>query len=515
MPDRYAKKQLEHLIDQVTSLRSNALELVGNFAGELDRVHPEYRRGAENLLHYLAIRKHDLRELQKQLHVLGLSSLGRMEAYVLPTLDAVLVALPLLGGIDLSPEQTLSSPADFQTNREGLRQHTEALLGPTPENRSVRVMVTMPGEAAEDYHLVRDLLRNGMDVMRINCSKEDPSRWKMMIDHLHRAETECGRACQVLMDLAGPNPRTSAIDVSEQHHDRAKKPHLQVDLGERLIFTRDQSEGVPAQRDDNGNVTEPARIGCTLPEVFQHAEPGQSVFYDDGSLSGVIREVNDQGVTVEITYVRKRGKIRGDKGINLPQTRLDLPSLTQKDLSDLDFVVAHADMVGQSFVRTKEDVEHLIAELKERRGEHLGIVLKIETQQAFENLPRLLLSAMQSPPVGVMVARGDMGVELGFSRMAEVQEEILWVCEAAHVPVIWATQVLESLARRGLPSRAEVTDAAMSSRAECVMLNQGVHIVKTVDFLCGVLRRMQDHQEKKQSLLRKLRIAALGEESEE
>jgi len=88
-------------------------------------------------------------------------------------------------------------------------------------------------------------------------------------------------------------------------------------------------------------------------------------------------------------------------------------------------------------------------------------VLKIENRQAFEDLPRLLLTALRYPPMGVMVARGDLGVELGFERMAEVQEEILWLCEAAHVPVIWATQVLEGLAKKGLPSRGEVTDAAM------------------------------------------------------
>jgi len=130
----------------------------------------------------------------------------------------------------------------------------------------------------------------------------------------------------------------------------------------------------------------------------------------------------------------------------------------------------------------------------------MGIVLKIETARAFQNLPRLILTGMRSPPVGVMVARGDLGVELGFERLAEVQEEILWLCEAAHVPVVWATQVLDAMARTGVPSRAEVTDAAMSVRAECVMLNKGPHIVATVAFLGGVLARMQEHTTKKRSL---------------
>jgi len=115
---------------------------------------------------------------------------------------------------------------------------------------------------------------------------------------------------------------------------------------------------------------------------------------------------------------------------------------------------------------------------------------------------------MRSRVVGVMIARGDLAVECGYQRLAEVQEEILWICEAAHVPVIWATQVLESLAKSGIPSRSEITDAAMGERAECVMLNKGPYVVAAVRILDDILRRMQDHQEKKRSMLRKLRLAS-------
>jgi pyruvate kinase len=131
-------------------------------------------------------------------------------------------------------------------------------------------------------------------------------------------------------------------------------------------------------------------------------------------------------------------------------------------------------------------------------------VLKIETRRAFENLPSLLLSAMQSPACGIMIARGDLAVECGFERLAEIQEEILWATEAAHMPVIWATQVLETLAKTGLPSRAEITDAAMGERAECVMLNKGPHIEAAIGTLDNILQRMQAHQSKKRPLLRAL-----------
>ena len=114
---------------------------------------------------------------------------------------------------------------------------------------------------------------------------------------------------------------------------------------------------------------------------------------------------------------------------------------------------------------------------------------------------------MRSPCIGVMIARGDLAVECGYERLAEIQEEILWLCEAAHVPVIWATQVLETLSRGGSPSRAEVTDAGMGGRAECVMLNKGPEIVAAVRALDDILQRMQAHQNKKQSMLRSLGIA--------
>ena len=177
-----------------------------------------------------------------------------------------------------------------------------------------------------------------------------------------------------------------------------------------------------------------------------------------------------------------------------------------RSLEDLKFIVEHGDMVSLSFVRQREDIEALMAELDRLGGQHLGIILKIENRQAFENLPDLILSALQHAPVAVMVARGDLGVEIGFERLAEVQEQILWLCEAAHVPVIWATQVLESLAKKGVPTRAEVTDAAMSGRAECVMLNKGPYITEAVSFLDNVLQRMKSHQNKKTAMMRRLRV---------
>jgi pyruvate kinase len=200
-------------------------------------------------------------------------------------------------------------------------------------------------------------------------------------------------------------------------------------------------------------------------------------------------------------------KLRADKGINLPESNLQLPALTEKDLLDLSFAAKHADVIQLSFANSPSDVELLQQSLISLGERQPAVVLKIETQRGFRNLPEMLLTAMRAPSCGVMIARGDLAVECGFERLAEVQEEILWICEAAHVPVIWATQVLESLAKEGIPSRAEITDAAMGHRAECVMLNKGPHMVTAVKVLDDILRRMHAHQAKKKSMLRELKLA--------
>jgi pyruvate kinase len=249
-----------------------------------------------------------------------------------------------------------------------------------------------------------------------------------------------------------------------------------------------------------------AAINCTIPEILRDIKAGERVWFDDGKIGGIIKQVADSEATIEITNAGAAGsKLRSNKGINLPDSDLSIASLTPKDLEDLEVLAEQADIVGMSFVRSPGDVEALEAQLARLERPDMGILLKIETHKAFDNLPLLVLAAMRRSAAGVMIARGDLAVECGYERMAEIQEEILWVCEAAHMPVVWATQVLESLAKKGLPSRAEITDAAMGERAECVMLNKGPYLCDAVEALDDILQRMQDHQVKKSATLRRLK----------
>lgn len=487
---------LDELIDRLCAVREEMLRMErrhapGGAAGA--------RRAASmrNLLHYVAFRRQDLRAVHDPLASLGLSSLGRAEPRALDNVQGVLGHLHRLAGRADSGAPR-DPPLSLAEGKAILEANTQALLGDAPHGRDVRIMVTMPADAATDPAVAADLLRAGMDLARINCAHDGAAAWAGMIRHVRDAEQATGRRCRIMMDLGGPKLRTGPL----------AEP-LVLRPGDEVLLTLAQEPGRAGRRDDSGAALAPARVAITLPEAAREAKAGHRLLLDDGKIEGVVVALRPEGLLARITRSKAGGaKLRADKGVNLPDTPINLPALTDQDRLDLDFVCAHADGVQYSFVKDAADVAALQEELRRRGRPDLGVVLKIETRRAFGNLPALLLQAMQSPNCGVMIARGDLAVECGYERLAEVQEEILWFCEAAHVPVVWATQVLERLAKKGLPSRAEVTDAAMSQRAECVMLNKGPYITLAVRTLDDILRRMEGHTYKKTSVLRPLGLAA-------
>ncbi len=279
--------------------------------------------------------------------------------------------------------------------------------------------------------------------------------------------------------------------------------------GDTLLLHRNDVPGAPAETGTDGSVVKPAHIGCQQPEVFAFVSVGDPVSLNDGKIAGLVRSKNDDVLAIEITNAKPNGsRLRGNRGINFPGSAIRLPGLTFTDKTNLRFVVGNADAVSLSFVREPADIELLQQELSQFPDCDLGVIIKIETRRAFENLPQLILTAMRSYPAAVMIARGDLAIECGWERLAELQEEILWFCEAAQMPVIWATQVLEQETKKGQPSRAEISDASMSQRADCVMLNKGPHILAAIRMLDNILRRMQPHQFKKTPRMRKLSISA-------
>lgn len=606
--------RIEQAICAVQQLKADALTLEKEFEGALLRTSSSIRKSAYNLLHYLALRRTDIRELQMVLSSFGLSSLGLTESHVMASLNAVLIALYRLQGAKVPTYlQDEVPPLTFTIGRELLEKNTLAALGPKPVQRVARIMVTMPSNAAEDPSIIRNFLKSGMNIMRVNCAHDGPEAWSKMIQNLRQAEAELGQSCKISFDLAGPKLRTEAlipgpevrkwrpqrnllgqvmhpariwltqspqesidpevviipihtsqpfqvgdtiqlvdarrrrrqlqvVELRENgclcessqtgyvtsgmkfdiiRHDEqldsgviGKLPALETSIplqaGDEIKILKGSIWGQPAVLDETGQLLEPPKVSCTLPEIFHDVKVGERIFFDDGKIEGQIRKTNKSELTVQIiSAAGGTAKLKGEKGINLPDTQLNLPALTAKDREDLKFAAQYGDLVALSFVQTSADIDFLVQNLEELKAQDIGIILKIETRLGFENLPKLLITAMQRPPVAVMIARGDLGVEVGFERMSEVQEEILLLCQAAHVPVIWATQVLESLAKGGLPSRAEVTDAAMASRAECVMLNKGPYIEQTMQFLSDILKRMQENMAKNMATHRDLRVSQI------
>lgn len=271
--------------------------------------------------------------------------------------------------------------------------------------------------------------------------------------------------------------------------------------GDLLRLDKNPILGEPAIYDDSGNIVKMAHISCTLPAMFNTVNIGEPIYFDDGKIEGIIKEIRSDHLIIEITNTKKKGgKLKADKGINLPISNLDIGGLTERDIKDLKFVAKYADAVNFSFVNNKQDVEDLLDELKKLHAE-IGIILKIETQESYKNLPSIILKAMENYPIGVMIARGDLAIETGWKNFAIIQKEILKICDASHLPDIWATQVLENLTKKGIPTRAEITDVTVAQHAECVMLNKGPYIEKTVKMLDKILSKMQRIQKRKGKLL--------------
>jgi pyruvate kinase len=361
-------------------------------------------------------------------------------------------------------------------------------------------MVTLPSEAATDPDYVLNLARHGMDVARINCAHDDADAWRAMAGHVRKAGEQLGRQITVLMDIAGPKIRTEVVLPVKKG-----KPSGRLLPGDALRLV---AHGEPHLDETAG-----FSAAVSLPEIVTRLSVGHRVRYDDGKVEGVVESVNatEGEALIRILHTRPDGtKLKPEKGINLPDTALGLSPLTAKDDADLATVLECADLLGYSFVSRPKDLDLLDEAIARHGREHpdarpLGLMAKIERPEAVKNLPDLIARAARRGPFSVMIARGDLAAEIGFERLAEMQEELLWICEAAAVPAIWATQVLEDLVRDGIPSRGEMTDAAMAARAECVMLNKGPAVVEAIDLLDRLLGRMAGHLDKKTPVLRALR----------
>jgi pyruvate kinase len=387
-----------------------------------------------NLSHYIALRAHDLTDLQYRLAARGLSSLGRSESHVALALDTLIATLKRLTG-----EPGAAYPAPALAGAAELEAEADRLFGNRQKGAPrARVMATLPTEAATEPGLVDKLVAAGMDCARINCAHDDPETWGRMVEHVRKAAAQLERPCRVMMDIAGPKCRILRVKAP---------PKTRLLRGDRVVLVDELRE----------KTKEPLAFSLNFPELVDQLTVGSEVFIDDGKAAARVVSTAAGRAEIEVYAAREKGvRLKPGKGVNFPATELDLPPLTSKDFRDLDFIAEHADLIGYSFVQRVDDIEllqdHLVARAPKR--EPPGLVLKIETPLAVRNLPPLILQSAAHNPTAVMIARGDLAVELGFARLTEMQEEILWLCEAAHTPVVWATQVLDTFVRNGVASRA-------------------------------------------------------------
>lgn len=647
------KAVLVQVLDKLEAVRLHALALEQWNALRLKECHRFYRASATNLIHYVALRSIDIHQLQEALSILGLSNIEGVNAHIMASLTSV---VQILQSLTQSPKTNSEWKFDNEAQSPGnevalkskpisdlrssllcangkseeisllamknhARYNAELLFGPSVEGRYSRIMVTVGSEAADSEDLTYNLIKSGVNIIRINCAHDNPDVWRCIIENIRSSSQILEQPCRVLMDLAGPKLRTGPfkpgpnvkkikplkdargvvispalvwisppevkppthrshvavvpvddslwirslevgdvlkfydargkrrllkitekfptssdigcwaecsetayVESGTEFHVKGKKrkigngrvaelptvqQYVQVKTGDLLVITREPC--LAPSLISNNDLLGPAKVTCSLGLLFDSVKPGEPIEFDDGKIQGVIRGVNISEICVEITHAGQNGsKLGPEKSINVPRSKLHFEGLTVKDLMDLDFIAANADLVGVSFVNDVNDVNILQQELNKRKLKKLGIVLKIETKGGFERLPLLLLQAMKSPnPLGVMIARGDLAVECGWEKLAEMQEEILSICEAGHIPSIWATQVLESLAKSGLPTRAEITDAAVGGRADCVMLNKGRHIIKAVSTLDFILRNTSMQQPRLKPVLKPLLFSSL------
>ena len=598
---------LARVVAALETLRSEVLAAEVRERGRLSSLGGATRPSGENLIHYLALRNQDLRPLQRDLQTLGLSSLGRAEARVLPTLDR----LHAIARAAAFGEAPVVEPASIVAAGV-IEARAARLFGARRDGRSTRILVTLEASDIHADRLVR-LISKGMDAARINAAHDNPKTWKSLVDAVRAAGERAGRYIPILFDLPGPKMRTGPLpdgprvaharvlrDVrgvpirattvrlsTDQTHasndvdlsvpllaplvfvsvgdtiwlsdcrgDRrplvvlamdeagvvvGTKRTLWIETGAALYATESpdspvlgrigilravpstltlkdgdvlelSSSGVggPAVVNEQGVVEAPAHITLSDPWVFRDLRPGEPVLFDDGKIHARVLSTSEERVMVQIVGGKAEGESLGaEKGVAFPASHLSPGAFGAEDEAILQTALSlGVDVVGLSFASSVEDVRALRRSLGDA---DIGVLLKIETAAGVRALPGMLLEALRQESVGVMIARGDLAVQVGFERLAELQEEILWIAEAAHVPVVWATEVLDRLARRGRPTRAEVTDAAMAERAECVMLNKGAHLDEAVTMLNDILKRMQAHQQKKTPLLRRLGLASFVE----
>ena len=329
-------------------------------------------------------------------------------------------------------------------------------------------IVATVGPACDTYEKLLDLVRAGVNVFRLNFSHGSHEDKQQIIDHIRHINSTEPYNIAILGDLQGPKLRVGEIENN----------HLDLYVGDILTFTNEKCVGTKE------------KIYVSYPNLAGDVKIGNTIMIDDGKIEvKVVNITKEKDVKVEVTL---GGVLSSKKGINLPDTKISLPAITDKDLIDLEFIIEQKlDWVALSFVRSVKDIVILRNKLDEKKSK-TKIIAKIEKPEALVNIRDIIVESD-----AIMIARGDLGVELPIEQVPLIQRELIRKCIHRAKPVIVATQMMESMIDRTKPNRSEITDVANAvlEGADAVMLSgetaAGNHPALVVETMRKIIRQVE------------------------
>lgn len=310
--------------------------------------------------------------------------------------------------------------------------------------KKTKIICTM-GPNADDRELLKALATSGMDIARFNFSHGTHEEQKARFDLLKSVRDEVRKPIAILLDTKGPEIRTGVLKNGGK---------VTLNTGDHFILTSEETEG------------DEKRVSQTYPQLVNDVNPGDTILIDDGLIGLQVEEIRGKDI---VCLVKNGGDLGQRKGINVPNVLVNLPAITDKDREDIIFGIGQGiDFIAASFVRDADAIKEIKQILKEHHAEHVDVIAKIENAEGIKNIDRIINAAD-----GIMVARGDLGVEIPAYEVPHVQKMIVNKCNRKYKPVIIATQMLDSMIRNPRPTRAEVTDVANAIRegTDAIMLS--------------------------------------------
>ena len=345
--------------------------------------------------------------------------------------------------------------------------------------KKTKIVCTL-GPVSENEETLRELIKNGLNVCRLNFSHGSHEEHKGRMDLVKKLREELNMPTDILLDTKGPEIRTGKFDA----------PEVLLEEGQTFTIT---------MKDVMGN-----KEMCTVSYkgLANDVKTGDTILIDDGLVGLTVKEVNGDDIVCE---VQNSGIVKNHKGVNVPGVKVNLPAITEKDRSDIEFGIEQGiDFIAASFVRKVSDVLAIREILEENNATHIKIISKIENQEGVDNLDEII-----EVSDGIMVARGDLGVEIPTEEIPVVQKLMIKKCNEAGKPVITATQMLDSMIRNPRPTRAEVTDVANAiyDGTDAIMLSgetaAGKYPVEAVKTMATIAKRAEETMRNRRTKINK------------